>query len=672
MEAIHAGDFESDAFRRAADAGSPLAFLGRAVAHAEADRRREARTDALRALALAPASASVRILAARISCLLCDPLAAFEHLDKAEALAAGTSGVEWRAESAARLGWMSEAIRCIDAVARQKPAAAAPHDRATRILGEAGDLDGALHHLREAAARDPGSVDRCLREARLLIRLERLEEARTAARAALAMLPDSAALRVEAATLLMDADAIDEAEVLLHQALVQDPAIVQARLLLAQLRLWRGDARGATDAARNLLASDATIAAGHRILGAAHLLEGRWVEAIAPLDQSLAVDPRNAETLVWRAEARLRLGQFREAASDAMAGAEASEVYVVATIVRLAAVLRSGEHVRDFSDIHDVLDKVSPGAAAGLERESLDRILAVLDDCLRGLRGNRTASSLTFVADGSSQLRRLRTAPPPRRQLIEAQGRVEMAGFEATIRGFDRFFEKFPRSPLPACYRGELYLWSGDYEHARGDFELALRIKEPTRWAYIGLAAVDLMEGDPERSLATNAHGLQRMGGTTGPTLFAYRGEAYRRLGQLDRAIPDLETAVRDRPLRVGAWVNLALARHAAGDSQITREIWERLRHTAPAFTCESAREAEMVDDKDAPLESIVRALERGLVMLRGNRSSSCITWFNARNELRVRLHVVPFDENFVREEARSIREALERLAGTRQERPPK
>jgi tetratricopeptide (TPR) repeat protein len=621
-----------------------------------------AREHVLAATASAPDSTAIRVLAARIRYLLFEPIGALEEIQAAEKDGPSKNTAQWRAEISRRLGWMSDAVRAFDEVARLDPGATDPHEHVAGILSLGGpkEMAEALRRLEIAERLAPGSVDRLLRKARLLLRASREAEAGVAAEAALRLLPDNAELRVETAGILAEAGAFDRAEENLRTT--DSDA---ARLAHAQLRLWAGDAARARSIASQVLARGPS-AAAFRIRGAAHVLDGRFSEALPDLDRALSLAPRDTEAIVWKGEAFLRAGQLDPAIAELRRACSTSGAYQVAELLLQWARIRAGASARfgerTFETFQSLLDEVCPDAAGDLHSDDDGRVLAALETAVRRLRGNRSMAP-SFAPDGGAAIQPVRLSLPPRHASIVAQTQLDISGPAGALGALDAVFANHPGSVSPWCYRGELLVWLGRYAEARADFETALRMHERTRWAWIGLAAVELLEGNPRRSLEVNARGLATMNNEAGPTLFVYRGEAYRVLGEHDRALADLEKSVRETPNRVGAWINLALTRKAVGDDDSIAPIWLRLRRIAPALTDEAARESGVPTTDRLDVATIVRVLETALRMMRGNRSSTYLTWFNSAGVLRTCLHAVPFDDAFRREELRALRQTVERLA---------
>ena len=169
-----------------------------------------------------------------------------------------------------------------------------------------------------------------------------------------------------------------------------------------------------------------------------------------------------------------------------------------------------------------------------------------------------------------------------------------------------------------------------------------------TRWAYIGLSHIDILEGNLDKSLETNATGVRVMQNTEGPAIYVYRGEAKRLLGRIDEALPELEKAAKWHPARASATINLILAWAAkheqAPDPDLLDKIeplWLRLRdEQAAGLMSDAAREIGISlfgdpDDPELPLADKVKVLDRALAMMGGNHSSGCLTYYTNDGRLR-------------------------------------
>jgi len=186
-------------------------------------------------------------------------------------------------------------------------------------------------------------------------------------------------------------------------------------------------------------------------------------------------------------------------------------------------------------------------------------------------------------------------------------------------------------------------LWVGDLEGARRDLERAIEIVLGTRWAYIGLTGIHILEGDYEQALEVSARGVKVMRGTEGPSVYIYRGEALRRLGRYREALKDLTRSVRIHPSRVSAWFNLGLLYAAIGELALFERVYARLEIQAPGLLSDAACEVGVVLWGDPgfvpPVEVRLAVIEHGLAMMRGNRSSTAMTYFTAQGRMRMVEH---------------------------------
>ena len=154
-------------------------------------------------------------------------------------------------------------------------------------------------------------------------------------------------------------------------------------------------------------------------------------------------------------------------------------------------------------------------------------------------------------------------------------------------------------------YQGELELWMGAYEEAARIFSDVIAKDPHVKWSWIGLGASAMLQGDLGDAQKIWEKGVSQTG--PGPTLYAYRGECYRRQGELACARRELMTGVEEKPHRVSARINLALL------------------DGAPEAVAQAERECTAI----APLlmESLsgspAEKLEQVLEAMRGNRSSS-------------------------------------------------
>ena len=449
------------------------------------------------------------------------------------------------------------------------------------------------------------------------------------------------------AYVLRDAGAFSEARLRFEAALELTPAQADVMLELADLALWQGDTGTALRWAEAAGVADGTHPGVDRVRGAVAMLEGDPARAIPLLDRAIDVDEPDAVALCWRAEAALRTQQWDDA-HDLLsrANVRAEGFFFVAWILRFVLVaisergLRGDDEridARRLEEFREAVEEMVPGSSAVFERGDPDEIVALLDGVLARMRGNR--SSLATWVDEQGTLRRVLARDGVRHASRRALQLVRTLPPAQVVAALDELVAKHPDTPLPVCHRGELHLWLGDLERARADLEAAIELHRFTRWAWIGLTGIDILEGDPERALQTSERGVRTMGNTTGPAVYAYRGEAYRLVGDLERARADLEQAIALTPTRIAAWMDLALVHVAAGQLAELERIWTHLERAAPGLLSDASRELGeclWVDAGFVPtVAATARVLEHGLFMMRGNRATSCATYFTRCGRLR-------------------------------------
>src|SRR5262249_50060604 len=157
-----------------------------------------------------------------------------------------------------------------------------------------------------------------------------------------------------------------------------------------------------------------------------------------------------------------------------------------------------------------------PGEEQAFRDGDTQAIGRVLERALAALGGNRTTSPTCIAASGTGgpRLTRVPVRTAPRHASRRAMQRIRASSDAEGLRGLDEVIHRFPQSALPLCHRGELHLWLGRYAEARADLEAAILRHAATRWAHIGLTALDILEGHPTRALETCAQGIRIMGGS--------------------------------------------------------------------------------------------------------------------------------------------------------------
>jgi len=400
---------------------------------------------------------------------------------------------------------------------------------------------------------------------------------------------------------------IERARARLHAATGAAPDSEAIWAELAELALWSLSLEEARSALER--AGDGTTAL--RVRGALALLSGDAHGALTLLDAALERAPRDGVAWTWRSEALVEAGRNQEALAAANAGIKHSGRF------NLPALLSQGIAIQAMSPNQrigrgpsvELLPLLAPIFGDGLELTP-----ETLKEARRRLGGNRTPEVTLLTAEGP---RRYTHPEDPRSSARLNQMVFKIRGRAAALESMDALVARLDGHQLVHTYRGELELWFGSLDGAVIDFNASLTRDPSTRWAKIGLGAVELLSGDP----AACADRLERSDpAQRGPTAWIYLGEARRRLGQLDAAEETLGMALHTSRGRLSTWMNLALVAAARGEE-------------GPALEVAAWIDAQVGDM--LPAGSPIDRLEAGLTRMRGNRSSSMITWFDDRDRLR-------------------------------------
>jgi tetratricopeptide (TPR) repeat protein len=450
------------------------------------------------------------------------------------------------------------------------------------------------------------------------------------------------ALRIEAELVLGDATPLIAAWVQAHRDETAREAAVRwwircdrveeaARLVdegdgltlwRARLALWRNH----PDVARSLLATATPDSEVRCLQAITFVLDGNLDHGEALLRELLDTEVR-AEAWTWLATVLRKQRRYAEAVQAADTASSASPGFNLAAQLERELAFDYGRLGHGAMSAESTrlpwLRSLTSSAKRLFEPLLLRRIdaleyaralyqlgfkpsdsLAVLEVALERFAGNHTLH-LSTTERGV-----LRSYPMPAnpRQLGNSVQRVLWSrGADATRALFDELAPRVDGHPLYRIYHGELELWLGAYENAERIFRQILDRDERVRWAWIGLGASIMLQGDLRHAQEIWERGLSRTDRTPGPTLYAYRGECYRRQGEVELARRELETGLRQKPQRLSARINLALLDQ---DPEALEQVERDCAAFAPLLMSELA---------GSPAER----LEQVLVAMRGNRSSS-------------------------------------------------
>lgn len=443
-----------------------------------------------------------------------------------------------------------------------------------------------------------------------------------------------------AASELVRVGAIDDAYLVLQDCCEHDRDSVDALVGFVKLLLFAGEhdrALALLDRVEQLEPDRPQIL---RYRGAVAVERGELDAAVSSLERLLARHPADNEGRTWLCEALIRQGKLEPARRHHL---EARAEHDNAVHILLHGALATEGLISKEADLTALLaelgDPVRPEERMG--EASRARFLGHLS-ALRGSRGEVLVRvDPTSTGPTGTRLfgmKRVASQIESRAESADAVKSIMHVPVEQVFATFEGLQERFPHSPHPFFYRGEIRLWLGDYAGAMKDFEDGME-RDVARWGYVGRAAVHILNGDYEAVPELIAECNRRFPPVPSATTSIYLGEMYRRQGQLDLAAQQLEESLRVKPGRLSAWINLALTHEQAGRSKEAGEVFERIRRWAPRLLWDCRAAVEASDGRACPwppsASDMPVLLESALSLMRGNRSSHCVTYFDPKGRFR-------------------------------------
>ena len=182
------------------------------------------------------------------------------------------------------------------------------------------------------------------------------------------------------------------------------------------------------------------------------------------------------------------------------------------------------------------------------------------------------------------------------------------------------------------CTRTEVRSWSGSAITHRPSPTFVRRWRATSRRCGLGSAwgAARGLQGYLEEALEIFAEGIEKTQ-FEGPSVFVYRGEFLRLLGNHDDAARDLDKAVQHKPQRLSAWINRVLLDAEMGEVAPLHALTRTLKRTNPGLWCDAA---ESVGADPTDLNQSRAVMNAILALMKGNRSQ-VITYWLANGALR-------------------------------------
>ena len=529
-------------------------------------------------------------------------------LDAWEQVISQGDGARWLQGALRSCGLEAEAFAVQAQMTRRQGRAVRDWESLIRSVMQSGDPWWA-----QALLEEVGGGSRQLQALRIEIEL-RLGDASVLIAAWLRDHQDQAALEA-AVDWWVRNNRVEEAERVLEDAERKGVASDGLNLWRARLALWRKQPEAARTLLERLPGSPEV-----RCLAAVVAVQEGRLEQAESLLRALVGSEVQAAAWSWLATVLRRQRRYAEAIEAADAASFATPDFnLVARLERELAEYERANSAQNVSMLFRLLRSTGLYAlmrpirklehapdlyALGLRPRDPMRALEAL---LERFGGNHTPH-LTTTKDG--RLTSCRLPLDPRHLGASIQRVLWTRGAEPARALYRELAPRVNSHPLYLIYQGEIELWLGDYEAAARIFQTALGRDRKARWAWIGLGASAMLRGKLREAQQTWARGVA-VAGSPGPTLYVYRGECYRRQGELGRARSDLELALRQKPQRLSARINLALVQD---DPEILARVDRQCTALAPLLMAEQSG-------------SSAERLEKMLEAMRGNRSSTRVSY---------------------------------------------
>jgi tetratricopeptide (TPR) repeat protein len=232
-----------------------------------------------------------------------------------------------------------EAVPVLEQLTQQRPADA----NAWALLGSAYELSGneqkSLDAYRASVAADPSNPDRYLDYARLLMDLDRYDEAAQIVQTGIAHSTDPYALDIRKGSIQMLQGDYAEARMTFQNAIEQHPEISLGYYALAQCDLKDGHAQDAETVLNNALIKAPTDAKIYFLNGVVLSQLGKNDQALASLKRSIALDDHVANSHYELGKLLAEDGQLQPAKNEfeqavALAPSHANAFYQLSKIYR--------------------------------------------------------------------------------------------------------------------------------------------------------------------------------------------------------------------------------------------------------------------------------------------------------------------------------------------------
>lgn len=335
------------------------------------------------------------------------------------------------------------------------------------------------------------------------------------------------------------------------------------RVRTARREQWEKLFEEALALAREAIARDATLPAGHFTLGETLEAQGRWAEAVAAFDAALRLDASYAEA--WQRRGICYLELFSEALMDAQWRSQKPEQVIAILLApgprAVECRKQALESLKRYTELRtDATESVEyryAQVAASIVQgrfveadQASDRLLAEVqtDERVWLLKAASQIGRLNFNGAAGTLTRLIEDVAPQlwRPYFFRGWIRLVQKDWDRALLDLTRAIELDPRQARIHAVRAAVHIGKNNYEAAERDYDRAIELFPGWGFVWTTRAGVKLRRGDAQGALgdATRAMELESKE-ASGPFV---RAQAKWRLGDVKGALEDADLAVKLGP----------------------------------------------------------------------------------------------------------------------------
>jgi tetratricopeptide (TPR) repeat protein len=290
-----------------------------------------------------------------------------------------------------------------------------------------------------------------------------------------------------------------------------------------------------------------------------HLSRGNTVDALADFNLAIKLDPTNARARNNRGMARLASGDLKESIEDFNVCLNLDPNFLAAYVNRSFACAKLDRRKEALADLDKALE-LDPKAAGvydtrgavWLQAQEYEKAVADFTKAI-----SLDGSNPNYYSRRRSALTQLKRFDEAQADAIKIEHLMQLAALNQAI-----FRDR--SSPQPYIDRGNFFMRENQLDEALANFNRALELNSKSVEALTQRARTWLRREEPQKTIddAKAALAIERREDTYG-----VRGDAYRKLGQYDKALADYDAAQRIDQDVADTW-----ALYAASLKQVGRD----------------------------------------------------------------------------------------------------